>query len=293
MRTTDFAVVLLLGLAACGDDASPGAGEGNTDTDTGGIETLNPGSSGSGDVDEGSGATTDPPASTGEPPTGGGSDGPTECMEGVVYECGDGEDNDGDGLTDLADPECTGPCDNDEASFQTGIPGDNVDCFQDCFFDGNSGHEDDMCWWNITCDPANPGEGGMCAYEDTPMCNMTPPYDNSDCAENCLGGTPNGCDCFGCCTVVADGEEVHVWLGSGPDCAIDNLDACTTCTPSEDCNNPCDEDECEVCFGGELPDGCDDPDCPSGIACTIADNGTDNCPSGFYCFQGCCTDYEG
>ena len=36
------------------------------------------------------------------------------------------------------------PLDNDESSFATGIPGDNMDaCKQDCFFDGNSGMGDD------------------------------------------------------------------------------------------------------------------------------------------------------
>ncbi len=36
-------------------------------------------------------------------------------------------DNDGDGLVDGFDPECTGPFDDDEATFATGIPGDNKD----------------------------------------------------------------------------------------------------------------------------------------------------------------------
>ena len=55
-------------------------------------------------------------------------------------QCSDGIDNDGDGKIDYDDPECVGPLDNDESSFATGIPGDNMDaCKQDCFFDGNSG----------------------------------------------------------------------------------------------------------------------------------------------------------
>src|SRR5262249_30355412 len=69
-------------------------------------------------------------------------------------QCSDGIDNDGDGLIDLADPECVGPLDNDESSFATGIPGDNIDaCKQDCFFDGNSGMGDDGCQWQLQCDP--------------------------------------------------------------------------------------------------------------------------------------------
>src|SRR5260221_8786085 len=37
-------------------------------------------------------------------------------------QCSDGKDNDGDGLIDGFDPECTGPWDNDESPFATGIP---------------------------------------------------------------------------------------------------------------------------------------------------------------------------
>ena len=71
-----------------------------------------------------------------------------------MTQCSDGIDNDGDGLIDSADPECTGPADNDESSFATGIPGDNMDaCKQDCFFDGNSGMGDDGCQWQLECDP--------------------------------------------------------------------------------------------------------------------------------------------
>ena len=69
-------------------------------------------------------------------------------------QCSDGIDNDGDGKIDYDDPECVGPLDNDESSFATGIPGDNMDaCKQDCFFDGNSGVGDDGCEWQLKCDP--------------------------------------------------------------------------------------------------------------------------------------------
>ena len=50
------------------------------------------------------------------------------------------DNDDDDDLADSADPECTGPLDDDEATFATGIPGDNMDeCHQDCWFDGDSG----------------------------------------------------------------------------------------------------------------------------------------------------------
>src|SRR3569833_2466017 len=55
-------------------------------------------------------------------------------------QCSNCKDDDGDGLIDGFDPECTGPFDNDEGSFATGIPGENKDAInQDCFFDGDSG----------------------------------------------------------------------------------------------------------------------------------------------------------
>src|SRR3569623_791673 len=61
-------------------------------------------------------------------------------------QCSNCKDDDGDGLIDGFDPQCTGPFDNDEGSFATGIPGDNIDTInQDCFFDGNSGACNDGC----------------------------------------------------------------------------------------------------------------------------------------------------
>ncbi|MFH1130617.1 MAG: hypothetical protein V1754_04740, partial [Pseudomonadota bacterium] len=51
---------------------------------------------------------------------------------GKILLCSDGLDNDKDGLIDAKDPECTGPCDNDEGSFEINIPGANSDpCKQD------------------------------------------------------------------------------------------------------------------------------------------------------------------
>jgi hypothetical protein len=215
---------------------------------------------------------------------------PTAC-EGMTYQCGDCDDNDGDGKLDALDPECTGPCDDLEDSFQTGLPGDNVDCFQDCFFDGNSGEGDDGCSWNLKCDPENPGEGGLCEYMPTPMCMLDDLHNTPEqCIELCSELTPNGCDCFGCCTVTVDGEEVHVFLGGDPECSTDNLDACTSCTPSEDCNNPCEPEKCEICVGDEeLPDGCEEATCEDGVEPCV--DGV--CPDNFYCSTGCCTPVPG
>jgi hypothetical protein len=291
-----FVLGSCLGLPACGgkDDAG-GGGETGTGASTGivtdpGATSTTPSTVDAGDASATSADATADDTSTADSTAGPGPVAPTECTDGVIYQCGDGIDNDDDGLVDLADPECVGPCDDDEGSFQTGLPGDNVDCLQDCFFDGNSGHEDN-CWWNVVCDAANPGEGGLCEYMDSPMCNMQPPVDTSLCEDNCLPSVPNGCDCYGCCTVVVDGEEINIWLGSGPDCALDNLDACASCTLNTECGNPCEPEACEVCFGGTLPEGCDDPGCDNDMPCTVDANGDHDCPEGFFCLSGCCTDY--
>src|SRR5262245_159116 len=48
----------------------------------------------------------------------------TYC-QGKVYQCGNCQDDDGDGLTDSMDPDCLGPCQNNEAAFYGSIPGQN------------------------------------------------------------------------------------------------------------------------------------------------------------------------
>ncbi len=205
-----------------------------------------------------------------------------------VHACGDMLDNDGDGYFDLFDPECTGPCDDDEGSFNTGLPGDNIDCIQDCFFDGNSG-QGEGCFWDLTCDPANPGaniEGVNCEYDGSNACNNLP-HDPKACAAFCEPFVPPGCDCFGCCTVeLDDGTTVDIFLNSHPDCALDNLAACSTCTSQADeCGHPCDPKGCELCFGqNELPPGCEQVDCPNGDACEV----NEDCPTDYFCLNSCC-----
>ena len=55
------------------------------------------------------------------------------------------------------------------------------------------------------------------------MCGLEMP---PACLDFCAPLVPNGCDCFGCCEV--QGE--FIYLGSSPDCSMDNLDACNNCT---------------------------------------------------------------
>jgi hypothetical protein len=278
-------VLALSGWAACGDD---GAAPADTEPATGSDEGIALESSGAptggetGMPVDGTGDET--AVATGGVPSGG-------CGTDVLA-CSDGTDNDGDGLVDSDDPECTGACDDDEASFQTGIPGDNVDCKQDCFFDGNSGQGDDGCVWSLRCDPENPGEASGCEFTDGANCdNMV--IQTEQCIDFCSQLVPNGCDCFGCCTIETPDGDVNVYLGSGPDCSLSNLEACASCTPNEECGNPCEPDGCEVCFGTNEPaEGCGEPECPEGQQPCVSDGeGGSDCPEGWYCLTGCCTDF--
>jgi hypothetical protein len=216
--------------------------------------------------------------------------------------CSDGKDNDGDGLIDGFDPECTGPTDNDEGSYATGIPGDNRDPkWQDCFFDGNSGAGDDGCRYNTGCLTG--------ALEPTDKdCKLT-----DACIKFCAPLTPNGCDCFGCCTVQgADGQTVDVTLSST--CSVDKVGdekACPRCVKSDACGNTC--GRCELCPGkteADLPADCN-PSTGTGGAGNMGEGGAstgtgggptytcdggeqvcganlDPCPITHYCSLGCC-----
>lgn len=252
-----------------GTTAQPGTGEGS--------ESSGPGADSTGTAGD---------ESTAGDPTMGVVGEPVDC-NGTFYECGDGMDNDGDGHVDLFDPECTGPCDDDESSFQTGIPGDNMDCRQDCFFDGNSGQGDDGCLWNLRCDEANPGEFINCEYTGGNNCDNQPPNQSQECIDFCEPFVPPGCDCFGCCEIQTDMGPIWIFLNSHPDCALDNLGACTECTPQiEDCGNVCEPEECELCFGEtELPEGCDQTGCPAESMPCVAN---EDCPDDDFCYLGCC-----
>jgi cysteine-rich repeat protein len=154
--------------------------------------------------------------------------------DGKLYKCGNGLDDDADGKIDLKDPECTSPCDDDEKSFQTSLPGQNLDCKSDCYWDANSGAGEDKCDWNLKCDPQNPGDDIGCKYDPgQKMCMMT---QGDPCLDFCVPLIPNGCDCFGCCEI----SGKFVYLNSNPQCNLANLAACNSCTFNEQCANTCD-----------------------------------------------------
>ena len=213
---------------------------------------------------------------------------------GAGCACSNGIDDDHDGLIDGFDPECTGPLDNDEGSFATGIPGDNVDPkWQDCFFDGNSGGGDDGCRYSTDC------LTGKLAQTDK-NCVVS-----QHCIDFCKPLVSNGCDCFGCCTVNTASGSVDIQIGNTCSLAkIGDATACPVCKKSDLCQNTC--ATCELCPGktvADLPASCTPPPpvkvpdsgtppppppnytCDPGVQVC---SDTIKCASGNYCQLGCC-----
>lgn len=263
--------------AACSSDSDkPGAGSGGSGTDSAGANSTetggaNGGSGGRATSKTGNSGGTTASVGGGAP---GGSGGTAVIGTGTTA-CSNGLDDDGDGLVDGFDTECTGIADNDEGSFATGIPGDNRDAtWQDCFFDGNSGAGDDGCRYHIDCltDPTT-----------TRDCSLT-----EACTAFCAPLTPNGCDCFGCCTIrLVNGSDVNVLTDA--ECSLDDISTCTTCSPSTVCGNTC--GKCELCAGKTAQDlidaGCTSRTCEGG-AQLCGEAGMAVCPGSTFCLQGCC-----
>lgn len=208
----------------------------------------------------------------------------TRSCYGKTYACGDGLDNDDDALIDALDPECTSPCDDNEGSFQTNLPGQNESCVVDCFFDDNASISDDTCAQNLQCDRKKPGAQINCGYRRKLACGEFPAPPSKTCLDTCLPLVPNGCDCFGCCKL----GERFIYLDGNADCRLDNLAACRSCTFNQACANPC--EGCELCFGqtiDQLPDECGgQATCPAGAASCTSHS---DCPAEQFCQTGCCT----
>jgi hypothetical protein len=279
------------GAAAAGNGQGKAGNNAYTGSNTGGNAGTSVGGGGQGGGGQGGAGT--PPGT------------PTYCPV-QPSQCSNGLDDDGDGKVDAEDPECSGPCDNDESSFATGIPGDNIDdlasCRQDCFFDGDSGDEDGKdCQWDLRCDPIRVGLAGRCNYSPMSPAVMCPVQQTADCYRVCRAITPNGCDCFGCCTAPGANFSVRL-VESCTAGAINDPQKCPRCTPSPSCVNTC--DRCELCFGKNTveadchstPSDPMEPYQPPAPACQqgliscgpggqVATNG---CPSPTYCVTGCC-----
>ncbi|MBI2896881.1 MAG: hypothetical protein HYY06_25205, partial [Deltaproteobacteria bacterium] len=245
--------------------------------------------------------------------------------DGHELECGNCRDDDGDGRVDWRDRECLGPCDNTEGpALNADIGGETGGpCRADCYFDFGNGPGNDDCLWDHRCDPLAvapdfPPEGEGCAFDADRVGSRDCPADQSEqCLTVCPPLTPNGCDCFGCCTF-PELSGAFVWIGALDDdnqgtCTFDLVDdptACPPCTPVEDCFNDC--GPCEICLGkDELPPGCDqDGDRDGGVVgadggVPIADGGVpparcdpgvqecgqpgdELCARDYYCVTGCC-----
>jgi len=212
----------------------------------------------------------------------------TPC-QGHLYACGNCLDDDGDGLIDSYDPDCLGPCQNNEAGFYGNIPGqNNAPCKSDCYWDQDTGSGNDDCHWSHDCDPFEKGGGAIpaatspeisCSYNANAKvpgahvpggqkdCAYLASNQTTQCADYCGPLTPTGCDCFGCC------EDPHrpgnfVFAGSvnaagTPTCTADpatlaDPTKCKSCTPvlaASKCYKPC--GTCQLCFGKTtLPPGC-------------------------------------
>lgn len=263
--TTAFTLCLaaMAATVACSsDDGDDGNGSGGS-TATGGGDGSGGNAGGQGGAGDGDGYGGDVTVDEG-----------TFYCGDVLCACNDGVDNNEDGLVDGFDPYCVAAWDNDESSFETGVPGDNQDPFwQDCFFDGNSGAGDDKCRYHTDCI-----SGDRDASD--PSCQLT-----ETCIDFCGQLTPNGCDCFGCCAVETGGDTVFVYIGA--ECSLDDIDSCTQCQQSEQCMNTC--GECELCAGKtaeDLPAECGEtPTCDGGQQ--VCSQSSD-CGDSAYCQQGCC-----
>ena len=299
------ALAAIAALVVCSSAFAPACGSDTESTPDPGEGGVNNGDGGNNTGDGTGGNITDGPTYDGNSYNGNLDPGkctPLVGSDGTSPQCANCKDDDGDGLIDWLDPECAGPLDNDEKTFGTGIPGDNVDaCKQDCFFDGNSGAGDDKCEWNLKCDPKNTSAASTCQYD--PNFKNCPKTQADQCKKFCAALTPNGCDCFGCCTVTFNGTSKDVMLS--PTCSVADINdptKCAACTKNTDCQNDC--GPCELCLGKTTidpsctpppPDGGTDagqPDPLGGQTCSIegaqACNAQAPCPIGTYCVTGCC-----
>ena len=254
---------------------------------------------------------------------------PTRCA-GKLLACGDCLDNDMDGKIDWRDPECLGPCDNTEGpGLESGVGGTTgTQCGVDCYFDYGNGSGDNQCWWDHRCDPLEP-ELPKCQYDTKIVGTKKCPAEQAAvCAERCLPMTPNGCDCFGCCTFPVlekagpGGNPGYVWIGAMDDknvstCTLKSLTdtkKCPPCTPVPNCFKPC--GHCQLCLGKTtLPPDCFPPPPKKDAGTTPHDgsttphdsstppppppqcpggeqpcglSGQSICPTGTYCITGCC-----
>ena len=153
----------------------------------------------------------------------------------------------------------------------------------------------DGCVWQLKCDPKT--TNAACPYDQayaqshrsSARCRRR---SRRSASTSCRKLTPNGCDCFGCCTVPGRADAVRLV----PTCtAADFGDPikCPRCTQVAQCMTPC--GHCEYCIGKTtLPadcatDGGTPYTCPEGyIACGQYGVPATQCPTDTTCVTGCC-----
>ncbi len=217
-------------------------------------------------------------------------------------QCSNCIDDDGDGKVDGFDIQCTGPLDNDEGSFSTGIPGDNIDAVdQDCFFDGDSGAGNDGCSIHVCCLLGATSKAtcpiGANRYDVTKCpAPLGSGMLTQKCIDTCGKLAPPGCDCFGCCTLcdatTNQCYDIATNPSTSPNCTQDTLaddTKCLRCVKNTMCGNgTCGGASCILCPGQtaeDLPAECNMQTCPNGQVLCGPDNA---CAAGTYCSNGCC-----
>jgi hypothetical protein len=152
----------------------------------------------------------------------------TTCVPGLT-KCTNCIDDDGDGLIDGLDPECTGLVDDDESSFALGIPDDP--CRPGCAFDGLVG-DADPCTTDGVCVSGNTDP--RCPYDEKAASSSTKcPRFTDACRDHCMKRMPENCDCFGCCWTKRGSDYLYFKLTAT--CRADTLSdesKCPRCVPS-------------------------------------------------------------
>lgn len=268
-----FRVFAITMLVACGGN------HGGTGSDGGGSGSDGGGTVGDGGIDA--------------PPFSG------TCVVGGP-QCSNCIDDDNDKAIDGFDLQCTGPNDNDESSFATGIPGDNMDPVeQDCFFDGDSGAGNDGCNIHVCCllGAKTVADCPIGANKYDPSA-CPPPIGtgtlSDKCIQTCGKLAPPGCDCFACCTiydpVTGKYYDVDINPAVSPNCTPDTISdptKCLSCVKNTQCTGgSCGTGTCTLCPGQTtLPPGCTDVTCPNNEVKCASDG---SCPTATYCSNGCC-----
>jgi len=310
--TSILVLLFLLGVGACSGSSTGDAFNATGGTSATGGNAGTAGTSGMGGLagSTGSGGVTGTGGSTGECQL-------IQCA-GRVTLCGDCMDNDGDGLIDNDDPECLGPCDNYEGEeLLSGVGGETGEqCKADCYFDFGNGAGNDDCHWSRSCDPLEPKV--QCTYDGGLLGGKDCPDTQSQlCEDVCVPLTPNGCDCFGCCTFPElagagpGGDDGYVYIGSESGCTFATVTdpaSCQACTPAGSCLNTC--GRCEICLGkpdipadcfpgtggsGGMSGGGGSGGSDGGARCPVGKQvcglpGDDPCAGGSFCLTGCCTE---